>query len=93
MMGRIEFRVRERQGVQVADSAIVYKGTEPQLRIVDNNIAHWRPIKTGVSAGGFTEILEGVKPGEQIIVRATAFIADGDKVDVQAARKDEVARP
>ena len=93
VMGRVEFRVRERQGIQVPDSALVYKGTEPQLRIVEGNVAHWRAIKVGVSAGGLTEILSGVKPGEQMIVRSTSFIADGDKVEVQAARKDEVARP
>ena len=93
LMGRVEFRVRERKGIEVADSAIVFKGTDPYLRVVSGNVAHWKPVKTGTSAGGMTEILDGVKSGEQIIIRATAFISDGNPVQVEAARKDEVARP
>jgi multidrug efflux pump subunit AcrA (membrane-fusion protein) len=93
MLGRVEFRVRERTGIQVSDSAFVYKGTDPYLRTVESNIAHWRKINAGSSTGGFTEILSGVKAGDVIISRATAYIGDGDKVEIQAAKKDEVARP
>ena len=93
LMGRVEFRVRERHGILVSDSSLVYKGTDPYLRVVEANTAHWRKITTGISAGGFTEVTDGLKNGDQIITRASVFIADGDKVEVQAARKDEVARP
>lgn len=93
LMGRVEFRVRERQGIHVADSSIVYKGIDPNVRVVEANTAHWRKITTGATAGGSTEVLDGLKKGDQIIIRASVFIADGDKVEIQVARKGEVARP
>ncbi len=92
MIGRVEFKIHERQGFQVSDSAIVFKGTDPYLRVVAaDNKAAWRKITAGPSVGGQTEILDGVKAGEQIIVRTTSFISDGDLVQVQAAKKGEVA--
>ena len=93
MMGRVEFHVRERRGIQVPDSAVVFKGTDPYLRIVDGGgKAVWRKVKQGASAGGLTDIIEGAAPGERLIVRATTFIADGDEVEVQADKQGEVAR-
>lgn len=92
VMGRIEFKIHEHQGFQVSDNALVFKGADPYLRVVKDNKAAWRKVGTGASVGGQTEILSGVTAGDQIIVRATSFIADGDAVQVQAAQKGEVAR-
>lgn len=92
MLGRAEFRVRERRGVQVPDSALVFRGTDPYLRIVESGVAHWKRVKIGGSAGGYTDISEGAKVGDNLIVRATSFIADGDLVEIQAAKQGEVAR-
>lgn len=92
VMGRVEFKIHEHLGFQVSDNAIVFKGTDPFLRVVTSNKAAWRKITTGASVGGQTEILSGVLAGDQIIVRATSFIADGDAVQIQASQKGEVAR-
>lgn len=92
VMGRVEFKIHERQGFQVSDNAIVFKGSDPYLRVVKDGKTAWRKIATGASAGGQTEILSGIQAGDQIIVRATTFIADGDNVQVQAEKKGEVAR-
>lgn len=91
MIGRVEFKIHERQAFQVSDSAIVFKGTDPYLRVVADNKASWRKVTTGPSVGGQTEVLSGVKTGEQIIVRTTSYISDGDVVQIQAAKKGEVA--
>ncbi len=90
-LGRVEFRVRERKGIQVPDSSLVYRGTEPFLRIIDSGIARWLPVKIGSSAAGLTDIVDGVKPGDEFVTRSTLFIADGDAVDVEASKQGEVA--
>ena len=92
VMGRVEFKIHEHQGFQVSDNAIVFKGTDSFLRVVKDSKTSWKKITPGASVGGQTEIVSGIASGDQIIVRATTFIADGDKVQVQAAQKGEVAR-
>ena len=47
-----------------------------------NGIAKRTAIKSGITYGGRTEILSGVKAGDQIVTEGAADIEDGDKVKV-----------
>ncbi|RYU92245.1 efflux RND transporter periplasmic adaptor subunit [Mucilaginibacter terrigena] len=50
--------------------------------INQNGIAKRKPVKVGITYGGRTEILSGVKAGEQLVTEGAADIEDGDKVIV-----------
>jgi hypothetical protein len=39
-----------------------------------------RKLRVGISADGFTQILDGVSDGEEVVARAGAFLRDGDFV-------------
>lgn len=45
-----------------------------------NGIAKRTPVKVGITYGGLSEILSGLKAGDQIITDGVADIEDGDKV-------------
>lgn len=45
-----------------------------------NNIAKRTPVKVGATYGGKSEILSGLKAGDQIITEGASDIEDGDKV-------------
>jgi multidrug efflux system membrane fusion protein len=42
-----------------------------------------RPVKTGVSQGGETQIVEGVSVGEQVVIDGAERLRDGSKVEVK----------
>ena len=39
-----------------------------------------RPVKTGIAAEGFTEVVEGLSAGETVVAKAMAFLRDGDTI-------------
>jgi RND family efflux transporter MFP subunit len=52
-----------------------------------NGIAKRTAIKSGITYGGQTEILSGIKAGDQIVTEGAADIEDGDKVKVLQSAK------
>lgn len=73
-----------RQSVVVPDSAIINNGTT-QVVLVAHGAGRFEPraVKLGMQGDGYTEILSGVKPGEQVVVGAN-FLIDAES-DLQAA--------
>lgn len=53
--------------------------------VKDGRIAE-RKVRAGITAGGWTEILEGLAEGEQVVAKAGAFLRDGDAVRVAEAK-------
>lgn len=47
-----------------------------------NAVVHIRSIKTGISGGGLTEVLEGLQEGDPVVAAGIAFLKDGDTVRV-----------
>jgi RND family efflux transporter MFP subunit len=55
-----------------------------------DSVAHQKPVKTGVRDAGMEQILEGVSPGEQVVVVGGVGLEDGAKVKVEKpAEKSE----
>ena len=48
----------------------------------ENGIAKRKTVKVGVTYGGTSEILSGLKAGEQLVTEGAADIEDGDKIKV-----------
>lgn len=59
----------------------IQRSEEGDYVYVNNNgIAKRTAVKAGITYGGQTEILEGLKAGDQIVTEGAADIEDGDKV-------------
>lgn len=69
-----------RTGVAVPLASVVYGASGPTVLVVSGERVDQRPIRTGLSAGGFIEIRDGVKAGEAVVARAGSFLRDGDRV-------------
>lgn len=83
VVGRIRFRARAHEGIQLPESAIFYRGEDPLVRVLIDGKVQFRPIKLGPSRRGKFEILDGVKSGETVVLRSNTFTADGEEVSVQ----------
>jgi RND family efflux transporter MFP subunit len=72
--------------VLVPAEALVQEGAETYVFVVDaKKIAHRRPVRVGVTAGGKAEILSGVAAGEPVVVRGQTALPDGATVEAAEA--------
>ncbi len=83
LIGKVSFKVREHQGVEVPESAVVYRGREPALRVVEKGKAKYVMVTLGPSRQGKVEIAKGVAEGSEVIVRSSGFVSEGEEVKVQ----------
>lgn len=84
-VGRVTFRVNQRQGLAIADSALTYRGKDPFVRTIVEGKAKLIAVTLGRKQGGLVEVLSGLKAGDQIVERASGFIAEGEEVEVQGS--------
>ena len=62
-------------------------GEAATVFIVDSNsVAHIKRVKIGISSGGLTEVIEGLKEGDKVVTAGVEFIRDGDKVSVMEGK-------
>lgn len=72
--------------VAVPKDAVDTTGANPVVRVVDRDgVVAVREVKTGESAGDYIQILDGVKPGEQVVKLSYAQLKDGAKVRLKKA--------
>jgi multidrug efflux pump subunit AcrA (membrane-fusion protein) len=82
-LGQVRFKANIRNGIELPDNAIVYKGDDTNVRLVLSGKAKLNAVKLGPKRQGKFEILSGVKEGDEVIERTSTFVADGDEVKVQ----------
>lgn len=83
MFARLDLVLQRRENVAVVpDSALLRAGEESFAFVVNGSTAHRRVLKLGLAEGPRHEVLEGVKPGDLIVVRGQHMLKDGDTVKV-----------
>lgn len=83
LVGRVTFKAKEHLGIEIPEAAISYRGQESFIRLVEDGKAKFQKVELGQSRRGLVEVLKGVKGGETFILRANAFVSDGEAVTVQ----------
>lgn len=85
--GSIE--VARREGVTVPVAAVVTSGDTSTVQVVVDGKIEERTVETGLSAGGFVEVTDGLKAGETVVARAGTFLRDGDAITPVADADEE----
>jgi RND family efflux transporter MFP subunit len=95
MFARVALEVPgNRRALHVPKDAIVRRGGASLVFVVDSGVARARPVRTGVSAGGLIEILDGaVAAGQEVVVVGNDTLQDGAKVRKVAAPPEAGAAP
>jgi cobalt-zinc-cadmium efflux system membrane fusion protein len=72
----------DRIGLAVPSTAIINPvGDRASLFVLDDHgAAHLREVRCGLAANGFTEILAGLREGEQVVTVGQLYLRDNDKV-------------
>ncbi len=65
----VSILVEERNDVLlVPNSAIATQGTENYVQVLKDGVAESRAIKTGISDWQYTEVIDGLSEGEQVVI-------------------------
>lgn len=86
LVGQAKFKVNRREGYSLPDHAIVHRGSDAFVRLVENGKAKYVKVAIGRKQRGMVEIATGLSDGAKIIERANGFVADGEQVQVQETK-------
>ncbi len=73
----------KQQGLSIPRQAIVGSTKKPQVFVVENEKAILRDVTLGVTTNTHYEILEGLKPGEKVVVSGQINLKNGTPVTIQ----------
>jgi RND family efflux transporter MFP subunit len=80
----VELRIpRKTPSLIVPADAIVFNDKGVQVAVAADGVAHFHKVTVARDLGTQVEIRDGVRPGDEVILRPTVNLADGSKVQVQ----------
>jgi RND family efflux transporter MFP subunit len=71
-----------RMAVVIPREALVYRGQQAGVYVVQERKPVFRPIETGLTQGEKVEVLAELPPGTTIVTRGATMIAEGDQIRV-----------
>jgi HlyD family secretion protein len=77
---RAEIEIRRERSVTAPVSALTYGANGASVLVAENGLVRERRVTLGLLDGGRAEIRSGVSEGDEIVLRAGAFLRDGDSV-------------
>ena len=85
MFAHIRLYLGERKGMVILSDALInVPGTgNYYVYVVENACAVQKNIKTGISQGEYTEVVSGLKAGEQVVVKGQNRLRDGVAIIVE----------
>lgn len=88
MFARIELDLgSERETTLLPRDALVYRGEQPGVYIIESDLAKFRAVETGLTQEDRVEVLNGLKIGDVVITRGSNLVKDGDRVRVGEGQK------
>ena len=86
LLGQIRFKTNLRKGVSITENAIIYKGSDTFVRLLENGQSKQVAVKLGRKQGDQVEIVSGLSESAKLIERTSRYIADGETVVVETAK-------
>jgi RND family efflux transporter MFP subunit len=76
---------RKTPAVMVPADALVFNGGGTQVAVVENGTAHFHKVTVARDFGTQVEVRDGIKAGDEVILKPVVTLADGSKVQPRAA--------
>jgi len=77
---RAVVEVRRNSSLTVPVSAILYDNGATRVQVDEDGVVRARIVRIGLIYDGRAEVLDGLQAGERVVVRAGAFLRDGDRI-------------
>jgi RND family efflux transporter MFP subunit len=75
---------RKTPSIIVPADALVFNDNGVQVAVARNGTAHFKKVTVARDFGTEVEVRDGIKPGDEVILKPTLTLADGNKVQSQA---------
>jgi RND family efflux transporter MFP subunit len=75
---------RKNPSVIVPADAVVFNGDGTQVAVAENGTARFHKVTVARDFGTNVEVHDGIKPGDEVILKPAVTLADGSKVQPQA---------
>lgn len=84
MFARLRVIIERRENVPVVpNAALIREDSEVYAYVVNNSKAQRRTLQLGLSEGALNEVVDGLEPGELVIVRGQHMLREGAEVSVE----------
>jgi RND family efflux transporter MFP subunit len=64
----------------IDSSALILRDDKPAVAVVRDEHVHFTPVRPGLDDGKTVQILEGLRPGERVVLSPSSELAEGDAV-------------
>ena len=82
------------QALMLPSEAVVQRDGHAYVFVLDDGqVVQRRRVRTGLAEAGRIEIVEGLEPGRQVVVKGAGFLGEGDRVRVVADTDTEAGAP
>jgi multidrug efflux pump subunit AcrA (membrane-fusion protein) len=85
VQGQVIFKTNVHMGFLIPDSAVVYKGKDSFVKVIEDLKIKEVSAELGPKHGGSVEVIKGLYSGAQVVERSSRFVADGEVVEVQGS--------
>jgi membrane fusion protein (multidrug efflux system) len=86
MLLTVDIETAPRMSLSVPELAVIGEGDQRFVfTIAADGTAKRIPVRTGLRSGGRIEIVEGLRPGQQVVTEGVVKVADGMKVRLAGA--------
>ena len=90
MFARVRILLDEKTGVPlIPDAALQTVEGNHYVFVVEDGIAHRRQVRVGLEEGAANEVLEGLSPGDRVIIRGHRVVEDGAEVRARSEGEQE----
>jgi RND family efflux transporter MFP subunit len=83
----------ERQTLLIPRDALVYRGQQPGVYVVEARRPEFRGIETGATQGQQIEVLSNLAAGTKVVNRGAAMLTEGDQIRVVEEKEAEGNAP
>jgi len=71
-----------RDTIVIPTEAILTSNGKQYVYVVENDVAHYVEIVTGLTGSGVTEVVSGLEAGQQLVTVGQAYLMEGDAVRI-----------
>lgn len=78
-----------REAILIPRAALVYRGAQPGVYVVQDDQPQFRAIEAGVTEGEHVEALTNLQPGTKIVATGASMLSEGDRIRVLKSAADD----
>ncbi len=80
VFARGSITIGKRQAITVPLSAVSFSKNGTYVQLATNDVVEIRNVQTGLKRGTRVEIVDGLIEGQEVVVRAAAFVRPGERI-------------